>query len=78
MPTPGDDTELDVLSYWKQCSSTFPILSRLAMMFLAIPSTIVSTKSRSVAHGLLGLRRYSMSPQMLSSLLFLKCNGYLK
>jgi hypothetical protein len=79
LPPLGGDMELDVLAYWKQCSATFPILSQLAKIFMAIPSTSVSTeRCFASARGLLGLRRHSMSPQMLSSLLFLKCNGYVE
>ena len=63
----------DVLSWWKNHSSIFPQLSRLAPSLLSIPaSSTTSERVFSETGRILEARRQQLNPDSLDSLVFLR------
>jgi len=63
----------DPLAWWRQNSRNFPILSRLARKFLAIPATSASSERLfSTAGNILTSKRNSLGDDALSSMIFLR------
>ncbi|CAG8785115.1 16089_t:CDS:1, partial [Dentiscutata erythropus] len=65
----------NVLEWWKGHVNVLPVLSRLAMKYLAIPATSVPSERLFSDAGLhLSARRTCLKPELLASMLFLKRN----
>jgi hypothetical protein len=69
------DADVNLLSFWKSKKTTCPKLADAARIFLAVPATSVSTeRSFSIARSILSLKRHSLDPETLATLMFLKVN----
>jgi hypothetical protein len=69
------DADASLLSFWKSKKTTYPKLADAARIFLAVPATSVSTeRSFSIARSILSLKRHSLDPETLATLMFLKVN----
>nr|KAG5685994.1 hypothetical protein BaRGS_028327 [Batillaria attramentaria] len=63
------------LSWWRVNEARFPLLARMAKMYLAIPATSVpSERVFSTAGDILTSQRASLKPEHVDKLLFLKKN----
>jgi len=71
---PAEDSKrFDVLGWWKARADQFPVLSKMARDFLAIPLSTVSSESAfSCGNRILGDTRGSLTPQMLEALVSAK------
>ena len=68
----GPDRQLPLLEWWKQHSTTFPALSTVAASILCIMSTSApSERNFSIAGTVVSLRRSSLKPSSVNSLLFI-------
>ena len=65
----------DPLAWWDLHSKKFPILSKLARIFLAIPATSTpSERLFSDAGNLMSFKRMRISPELFNRMMFLKRN----
>jgi hypothetical protein len=72
-PTTVFDDEFDILSWWHEHKSNYPILSLLAKDVLTVPvSTISSESIFSLAGRLIEERRRSLTSEMVDILICLK------
>ena len=63
----------NVLGYWNQNKSRFPVLSQMARDVLAIPlSTVASESAFSVGERVLDAYRSSLTPQTVESMICLR------
>jgi hypothetical protein len=71
-----DGEELDCLSFWNKKRKELPILFKLAMKVHSVPGTSAPIE-RVFSHGGIFIRphRARMGDELLSKLLFLKCNA---
>ena len=70
---PKPDRDSEPLKWWKVKESTYPVLSRIAKKYLAIPATSVEAERRfSDLGNLLTKRRLSMTGANVNKQLFLK------
>ncbi|XP_057537538.1 zinc finger BED domain-containing protein RICESLEEPER 2-like [Amaranthus tricolor] len=75
--TEEDGDDFDILTWWKNNSSRFPILSLVARDVLAIPvSTIASKSAFSTGGRVLDSFRSSLSPKMAEALI--SCQDWLR
>ena len=66
----------DPLTWWKCHETSFPIISKLARKYLAIPaSTALSERVFSTAKNILQKKRWRLLPNRLSICIFLKKNS---
>ena len=73
MKEPKPDRDSEPLKWWKVKESTYPVLSRIAKKYLAIPATSVEAERRfSNLGNLLTKRRLSMTGANVNKQLFLK------
>jgi hypothetical protein len=74
--TPIVDDNLDIYQWWNDHKHKFPILSRLARMFLAIPATsVASERLFSDAGNNITIKRTSLSTNIVKKLMFLRQNN---
>ncbi|XP_020272159.1 zinc finger BED domain-containing protein RICESLEEPER 2-like [Asparagus officinalis] len=67
----ADQSNFDILAYWKVNSARFPILSRMVYDVLAIPISIVTSESTFSTGGrVLDPFRSSLTPRMVQSLVY--------
>ena len=70
---PKADRDSEPLKFWKVKESSYPVLSRLAKKYLAIPATSVEAERRfSDLGNLLNKRRLNMTGANVNKQLFLK------
>ncbi|CAM4391342.1 unnamed protein product [Leuciscus chuanchicus] len=75
LSSPRQNPDADVIRFWKENSTSFPRLSKVARIVFSIPSGSASAERVFSAAGLLSRNhRMSLKPQTLSKLVFLKVN----
>jgi len=66
----------DPLVWWRDHTTNYPILSKLARKYLSIPATSVPSKRLfSDAGNHISSKRTQLSPDLVNRILFLKCNS---
>jgi len=75
----GDMTsDINILEWWKQNKEEYPILWKLAQVFLAIPATArPSEQSFSIAGNIVTARRNRLSPELVEASHLLHENAWL-
>ena len=74
MPRP-DPKELDTLMWWRNSSTSLPLLSKLARKLLCIPVTSASSERVfSVAGGIVTNQRHNLDPENMHMLVFCHSN----
>ena len=70
-----EETHEGPLMWWKHNAVRFPVLNKLAMKYLAIPATSVpSERAFSIAGHIVNVKRASLQPPTVSTLVFLSEN----
>ncbi|GET00132.1 zinc finger BED domain-containing protein 1-like [Rhizophagus clarus] len=73
---PELDFDLDPFIWWYDHKERFPVLSKLARIYLLIPATSTSSKRLfSDAGNLLTAKRTCLNPELFNRLMFLKKNA---
>uniref|UniRef100_A0ACD5UJM8 Uncharacterized protein n=1 Tax=Avena sativa TaxID=4498 RepID=A0ACD5UJM8_AVESA len=68
-----DDDDFDILQWWQDKRSTYPVLSILAQDVLSMPVSTVSSESAfSLAGRIIDDRRTSLTPEMVKTLMSVK------
>ncbi|KAJ3688166.1 hypothetical protein LUZ61_017330 [Rhynchospora tenuis] len=68
-----ESKEVDILDYWKRCSSTYPTLAMMARDIFAVPmSTVPSESCFSSANRILTDRRSKLGPNVFERLVCMK------
>lgn len=76
LSSPRQNPDADVIRFWKENSTSFRRLSKVARIVFSIPSGSASAERVFSAAGLLSRNhRMSLKPQTLSKLVFLKVNS---
>uniref|UniRef100_A0A8C9X343 HAT C-terminal dimerisation domain-containing protein n=1 Tax=Sander lucioperca TaxID=283035 RepID=A0A8C9X343_SANLU len=71
-----NNPDADVIRFWKENSTSFPRLSKVARIVFSIPSGSASAKRVFSAAGLISRNHHmSLKPQTLSKLVFFKVNS---
>ena len=69
-----DNKEINVLKWWQDNHTVYPIMSRLAQKFLCVPATVASERAFSCAGLIVSDRRTCLKPEKVNQLIFLKHN----
>ena len=70
-----DSTEKNPLEWWKENSSKYPTLNKLALKYLCIPATSVpSERAFSIAGHVVNEKRASLLPETVNMMVFLADN----
>ncbi|CAI5691501.1 unnamed protein product [Oreochromis niloticus] len=73
--TPGPDSETDLLEWWKQHETNFPLVVRLAKKYLCIPATSSSSERAFSASGnIITRKRSCLKQNTVDQLVFLALN----
>ena len=68
-----DDT--DVLKYWKDNKETYPMLTKLAMIYLALPASSAAVERIfSISGKIFRPERCRLSDTLFQNLMFIRCN----
>ncbi|GKE38574.1 zinc finger BED domain-containing protein RICESLEEPER 2 [Tanacetum coccineum] len=76
---PKEFASFDVLGFWKEKKTMFPVLSRMAMDIISIQASLVASESAFSTSGrVLSIRRTRLTPTSLEMCMCLKDHLYAK
>ena len=75
----SDDDDIDVLGFWKTNKDNYPILAKLATVYLAVhASSAPVERIFSIGGKIFRPERCRLSNNLFESLMFIRCNHDLK